>query len=362
VRVQYFEWDDEILSQLRRQAGLLRLFNYLVVQQGGDVEEALRILRELAERGLLGADADLDEFERQLEEQNLVRDVEGVRQLTPGGERGLRRDALDQIFTSLRGRGAGNHPVPRDGSGREALPESREFQFGDDVENIDFKRSIANALRRGEPDELVLRETDLEVHETEHVASCATVLLLDVSHSMVLYGEDRITPAKRVALALTELILTQYPKDSLDLVLFGDEARQVQLSELPYVSVGPYHTNTRAGLQLARRILMRRKHGNKQVFMITDGKPSAIYEDGRLFKNSFGLDPRIVNRTLDEAVILRKHRIPITTFMVARDPYLQSFVQRLTELNHGRAYFASLRNLEEYLFVDFIRNRRRTVR
>ena len=188
------------------------------------------------------------------------------------------------------------------------------------------------------------------------------MLLLDISHSMILYGEDRITPAKRVALVLTELIQTRYPRDSLDLVLFGDEAQHVELSELPYVAVGPFHTNTRAGLQLARRILGRRKHANKQVFMITDGKPSAIYEDGQLYKNSFGLDPRIVNRTLDEAVLLRRHRIPITTFMVARDAYLQSFVQRLTELNHGRAYFASLRNLDEYLLVDFIRNRRRTVR
>jgi uncharacterized protein with von Willebrand factor type A (vWA) domain len=216
-------------------------------------------------------------------------------------------------------------------------------------------------MRRGDED-LALREGDLEVRETEHVTSCATVLLLDVSHSMVLYGEDRITPAKRVALALVELIQTRYPKDSLDLVLFGDDAQHVSLSELPYVSAGPYHTNTQAGLQLARRILMRRKHSNKQVFMITDGKPSCIHEEGALYKNSFGLDPRIVNRTLDEAVILRRHRIPITTFMVARDPYLQGFVQRLTELNHGRAYFASLRNLEEYLLVDFMRNRRRTVR
>jgi len=179
---------------------------------------------------------------------------------------------------------------------------------------------------------------------------------------MVLYGEDRITPAKRVALALIELISTKYPKDALDLVLFGDEARHVDLGELPYVGAGPYHTNTRAGLQMARRILMRRKHANKQVFMITDGKPSAIHEDGALYRNSFGLDPRIVNRTLDEAVILRRHKIPITTFMVARDSYLQDFVRRLTELNHGRAYFAAPNRLEQYLLVDFIRNRRRNVR
>jgi len=361
MRVHYFEWDPAALAALRGRDGLMRLFNYLLVQQGGDVEAVLRILRELQARGLLGEDIDLDAFERSLEDDSVVREVEGRLELTARGERGLRRDALDQIFTSLQSRGAGNHPVPREGTGREPLAESRPWEFGDELENIDFRRSIVNALQRG-ADDLTLQESDLAVRDTEHVASCATVLLLDVSHSMVLYGEDRITPAKRVALALVELIQTRYPKDCLDLVLFGDDAEHVDLGELAYVTAGPYHTNTRAGLQLARRILMRRKHTNKQVFMITDGKPSCILEEGALYKNSFGLDPKIVNRTLDEAVVLRRHRIPITTFMVARDPYLQSFVQRLTELNHGRAYFASLRNLEEYLLVDFMRNRRRTVR
>lgn len=338
----------------------MRLFHYLVVQQGGDVEAAFEILRELERRGHLGEGVDLDAFEAELETQNLVHDVDGRRELTPGGERSLRRDALEQIFKSLRGRGAGNHPVSRDGAGREPLAETRPFQFGDDVTHIDFPSSIRNALHRGlDP---MLREDDLEVHELEHQTSCATVLLLDISHSMILYGEDRITPAKRVALALTELILTRYPKDSLDLVVFGDEAHHVELSQLPYVSVGPYHTNTRAALQLARRVLARRKHANKQVVMITDGKPSAILEDGHLYKNSFGLDPRIVHRTLDEAVALRRLRIPVTTFMLARDPSLQSFVQKLTALNHGRAYFASLRNLEEFVLVDFLRNRKRRLR
>ncbi|MFQ5599996.1 MAG: VWA domain-containing protein [Candidatus Krumholzibacteriia bacterium] len=361
MRVTYYEWDDGFMQALENQLGLMPLFNYLVVQQDGDVDETLRILRELQARGHLGADLDLGSFEQQLEEQNVVREADGRLALTPRGERQLRRDALEQIFRGLRRRGAGDHPVPHEGTGGEPLPETRPFAFGDAIDRIDFKRSIRNALQRGASDDIVLQEGDLEVHETEHRTSCATVLLLDISHSMVLYGEDRITPAKRVALALTELILTRYPKDSLDLVLFGDDARLVKLGELPYVNVGPYHTNTRAGLRLARRILSRRKHTNKQVIMITDGKPSCMDEDGQLYKNSFGLDPRIVNRTLDEAVILRKHRIPITTFMVARDPYLQSFVQKLTELNHGRAYFASLRHLDGYVMVDFIRNRRRPI-
>jgi Ca-activated chloride channel homolog len=361
MAVRYFAWDPADLDALRQQAGLMRLFNYLVVQQGGDVEAALDVLRELQAHGHLGADVDLGAFERALREQELVRETAGGLQLTIRGERGLRRDALAAIFSTLRGRDGGEHPVPREGRGREPLPESRPWEFGDEFETIDFPSSLVNALRRGDPD-LTLRESDLEVRETEHLTSCATVLALDISHSMVLYGEDRITPAKRVALALVELLRTSYPKDSLDLVLFGDEATHVDLAELPYVSAGPFHTNTQAGLRLARHILLRRKHGNKQVILITDGKPSAIHEDGSLYKNSFGLDPKIVNRTLDEAVALRRQRIPITTFMVARDPALQRFVQRLTELNHGRAYFASPDHLEEYLLVDFMRNRRRTVR
>ncbi len=361
MRVQYFEWDEALWRQLHDQLGLQRLFSYLLIQQSGDVESALRVLDELQQQGYLDPDIDLEDFARRLEDDNVVRESDGRLELTPRGERELRRDAFEQIFRTLRGRGVGDHPVPRDGGGGEPLPETRAFEFGDELERIDFRRSYANALQRG-AEELVLQEDDLEVHESEMRTSCATVLLLDISHSMILYGEDRITPAKRVALALTELILTKYPKDSLDLVVFGDDAQVVELSDLPYVSVGPYHTNTRAALQRARRILARRKHANKQVIMITDGKPSCMWDEGGLYKNSFGLDPRIVNRTLDEAVVLRKHRIPITTFMVARDPYLQRFVQQLTELNHGRAYFAALDRLDEYVMVDFIRNRRRTFR
>jgi uncharacterized protein with von Willebrand factor type A (vWA) domain len=360
--VRYFEWDDQLVRDLYDHLGLRRLFNHLVVQQGGNVEEALRLLRDLQRQGYLDSSFDLDDFARRLEEENVVGETDGRIQLTPRGERELRRDAFEQIFRTLRAPGAGDHPVQRDGVGGEALPETRAFEFGDELEHIDFRRSFANAMQRGIDDGLVLQQDDLEVHESEMRTSCATVLLLDISHSMVLYGEDRITPAKRVALGLTELILTKYPKDSLDLVVFGDDAQTVDLSDLPYVNVGPYHTNTRAGLQRARRILARRKHGNKQVIMITDGKPSCMWEEGALYKNPFGLDPRIVNRTLDEAVVLRKHRIPITTFMVARDPHLQQFVQQLTELNRGRAYFASLHKLDEYVMVDFIRNRRRTFR
>ncbi|MHC5052991.1 MAG: VWA domain-containing protein, partial [Planctomycetota bacterium] len=191
--------------------------------------------------------------------------------------------------------------------------------------------------------------------------SCATVLLIDISHSMTLYGEDRITPAKRVALALTELILTKYPKDTIDVVLFGDEARVVALDKLPYITNGPFHTNTRAGLITAQEILKRKRSANRQIIMITDGKPSAIHEEGRLYKNPYGLDPKVVARTLDEAGRCRRKGIPITTFMLTSDPYLKSFVQDFTEVNRGRAYFAESARLESFVLVDFLKNRRRRV-
>jgi len=362
MRVEYFAWDESRWQDLQAHLGLRRLFNLLVVQQGGDVEAALRMLRALQAQGWLDSALDLDRFAAELEAQEVVREAGGTRELTARGERALRRDAFAALWGHLRRRGSGQHAVPREGAGGDALPETQPFDFGDDLDRIDFKASLKNALRRSEGQNLELRESDLEVHESEMRTSCATVLLLDISHSMILYGEDRITPAKRVALALTELILTQFPKDSLDLVLFGDEAKRVQIADLPYVQVGPYHTNTRAALQMGRRLLARRKHANKQVILITDGKPSCIWEDGALYKHSFGLDPRITNRTLDEAIALRRQGIPITTFMVARDPLLQRFIERLTELNHGRAYFASLRDLDQYVLVDFMRHRRRNVR
>jgi len=210
-------------------------------------------------------------------------------------------------------------------------------------------------------DDISIAEDDLEVFETEHNSNCATVVMIDISHSMILYGEDRITPAKKVALALTELILTKYPKDSIDVLLFGDEAVEVPIGEIPYVKVGPYHTNTKAGLELAQRILRRRKHNNKQIFMITDGKPSALFENGQLYTNSFGLDMKIVNRTLEEADRCRRAGIPITTFMLATDPMLVNFVEQLSKINRGRAFYTSPDRLGEYILADYIRNRRKFV-
>jgi len=177
-----------------------------------------------------------------------------------------------------------------------------------------------------------------------------------------LYGEDRITPAKNVAMALAQLILTRYPKDSLHVIVFGDDAQEVKVSDIPFISVGPFHTNTKAGLELARQLLKRKQNVNRQIFMVTDGKPSAIFEYGRIYKNPFGLDRKIVNKTLDEAVKCRREKIAITTFMIAQDPWLVDFVNKLTEANRGRAYFSELNDLGQYMFVDYIRNRRRHVR
>jgi uncharacterized protein with von Willebrand factor type A (vWA) domain len=209
---------------------------------------------------------------------------------------------------------------------------------------------------------LALAERDFEIFEREHTSACATVMMVDVSHSMILYGEDRITPAKTVALALAELIQTKYPKDSLDVILFGDDAIPVRVRDLPYLGAGPYHTNTRAGLQMAQRILLRKKHPNRQIFMITDGKPSAITENGRIYKNPYGLDPKIVSLTLEEAARCRRNRIVITTFMLTDDPSLVDFVNTLTKINRGRAYFSRADDLGGSVFVDYIRNRRRRIR
>jgi uncharacterized protein with von Willebrand factor type A (vWA) domain len=183
--------------------------------------------------------------------------------------------------------------------------------------------------------------------------------MVDISHSMILYGEDRITPAKKIAMALTQLIQTRYPRDTLDVVLFGDDALRVQLKELIKIQAGPYHTNTRSGLQMARQILESRKGVNKQIFMITDGKPSAMREHGRLYKNPFGLDPKIVNKTLEEAMACRRKRITITTFMLATDYPLLEFVRKLTAINHGRLYETDPQNIGAYVFHDFVKNRRK---
>jgi len=361
VKFIYQQWDDALFARVRDLADLMAIYQYLLMRLNGDVEETLGLMRRLQAQGILDAKYDLEEFERALKENGLIRQTDEGLRLSTRGERTLRRDAFDQIFNRLRSSGKGDHPMPYEGgSSEEPLPEKRSFAFGDNPRHIDFTSSLFNSISRTGDLGLELQEDDLEVFESEKTSSCATVLMIDISHSMVLYGEDRITPAKQVAMAFTELILTKYPKDDLSIVLFGDDARQVAIDDLPYIGAGPYHTNTQAGLRMARQILLAKRHVNKQIFMVTDGKPSMITRpNGQVYRNPMGLDPRIVNRTLDEAVTCRKKKIPITTFMVTDDPYLQQFVTRLTELNRGRAYFASVDNLGQYVFMDFVANRRK---
>ena len=361
MRFIYSKWVPESATDEQRLQKLVSLFSYLVVQASGDVQEAMDWLRQIAEEyGLFDENLSMDDLIDKLREMGLIEDVKDVPTLTARGIQRVRQDALDEIFSSLKKAPTGSHDTPYTGSGVERAGETRKFTFGDQPTNIDLTSTLSNAFRRGGIEEFSLKEEDLEVYETEHQTSCATVLMIDVSHSMILYGEDRITPAKQVALALSELIKTRYPKDYLALTVFGDDAKLVSINELPFLNVGPYHTNTRAGLQLARNLLRRRGNANKQIFMVTDGKPSAIFDsNGRLYKNSFGLDPKIVNKTLDEAVTCRREHIPITTFMVANDPYLIDFVEELTKANQGRAYYSSLSNLGECVFVDYIRNRKK---
>ncbi|UCE24488.1 MAG: hypothetical protein JSU74_00105 [Candidatus Zixiibacteriota bacterium] len=361
MRFVYSEWNDDLYKKLKSLADLMAIFNYLLIRFNGDVEETLKMMERLQQQGYIDSKYDLDEFRKQLEQSRLIKSTRDGLKLAPRGEKKLREDAFDQIFQKMKATGQGQHPLPYEGgSSDEPLPEKRQFNFGDNFRSIDYGSSLFNTIKRSGDFDLNMTEKDLEVFESERSTSCATVLMIDVSHSMVLYGEDRITPAKQVAMAFTELILTKYPKDSLSRVLFGDEARQIQIKDLPYIGVGPFHTNTQAGLRMARQILLSRKHANKQIFMITDGKPSMITRaNGQLYRNPMGLDPIIVNRTLDEAVICRKKKIPITTFMVTDDPYLQKFVQRLTELNKGRAYFSSVDNLGSYVIWDFVSNRRK---
>jgi uncharacterized protein with von Willebrand factor type A (vWA) domain len=360
VRFDYRKWEGPRPGDLEFLRQLMEIYRNLLLQTGGDVDEALRWMEHFGEQyGFFGDKFSIDDFRRMLEESGEAqRTPQGFR-MTPKGEKRIRQDSLNEIFSSLQAGGAGDHRTPIAGKGGERLSETRAWQFGDDLGNLDPLATVSNAVRNRGIDELAILEEDLEVYEQEHLSAAATVLMVDISHSMILYGEDRITPAKKIALALTQLIQTRYPKDTLDVVLFGDDAARVPLAELMKIQAGPYHTNTRAGLQLARRILESRRGVNKQIFMVTDGKPSAIREHGRLYKNPFGLDPRIVNRTLEEAAYCRRKRITITTFMLATDPMLLDFVRRLTELNHGRIYETDPQNIGAYVFRDFVRNRRK---
>jgi Ca-activated chloride channel family protein len=269
---------------------------------------------------------------------------------------------LRDLMGSLGKSSFGRHDTRDLATGIETSGASRTYEFGDTL-NLDITATLSSAIQReGLSLPLNIEYSDLQVHQCEYQSSCATVLMLDCSHSMILYGEDRFTPAKKVAMALSQLIRTQYPGDSLSLILFHDSAEEVPLSQLARVKVGPYYTNTREGLRLAQRILQRQRKDMKQIVMITDGKPSALtLEDGRIYKNAFGLDPLVVSQTLEEVSKCKRAGVMINTFMLASDYGLVQFVQKVTEMCRGKAYFTTPYTLGQYLLMDYMSRKTKTI-
>ena len=283
--------------------------------------------------------------------------------LTEKGIDFLGYKTLRGLLGSLGKSSFGSHDTPYLATGIEADGWSKHYEFGD-VLNIDVNETLKNVMiRSGDISvPMMLEYSDLMVRQAEYRSSCATVLMLDCSHSMILYGEDRFTPAKKVALALTHLIRTQFPGDSIKVVLFHDSAEEIPLATLAGAQVGPYHTNTAEGLKLARRLLMAQKKDMRQIIMITDGKPSALtLADGRIYKNSFGLDVTVIEKTLQEVAACRRSGIMINTFMLARDRALVEFVKRMSEISRGKAYFTTTMTLGQFILMDFLKRKTRKV-
>jgi Ca-activated chloride channel family protein len=408
------DWDDDefddfnpedALEQLRnairealKNSGLLdeEQYNQLFDEDGNARDQRLeelidRLIQRLIREGYLNATGDEDEIDDLFNEDGEARRARHRNQQQPGEsgeykkpnikfevtEKGidfLGYKTLKNLMASLGKSSFGHHETNDLSTGVEAYESSKQYEFGDTM-NLDVTATLLNAIEReGLRMPLQLDYKDLMVHQSEYQSSCATVLMLDCSHSMILYGEDRFTPAKRVALALSHLIRTQYPGDSLRLVLFHDGAEEVPLAKLAGLQVGPYHTNTCEGLKLARRILMSQRKDMRQIIMITDGKPSALFVDmeamirpsgaprkgeekRKLYKNSMGLDPMIVDATLAEAAQCRRAGILVNTFMLTDDYYLVEFVKQLTEIAHGKAYFTTSLRLGEYVMMDFIKRK-----
>jgi Ca-activated chloride channel family protein len=336
-------------------------------------------IEEMAESGQL--DEFIDKLIERMEQENYI-SMQGrqdpTRQST-GGQMGMAEGqvrfevtdksldflgfkTLRDLLGSLGKSSFGRHDTRHFATGIEASGASKSYEFGD-VLNLDTTATLSSAIaREGISLPLNLEYSDLQVHQCEYQSSCATVVMLDCSHSMILYGEDRFTPAKKVAMALSHLIRTQYPGDSLSLVLFHDSAEEVPISQIARVKVGPHYTNTREGLRVAQRILERQRKDMKQIVMITDGKPSALtLPDGRIYKNAFGLDPLVVSETLEEVARCKRSNIMINTFMLASDLGLVQFVQKMTKMCRGKAYFTTPDTLGEYLLMDYMSRKMRTI-
>jgi Ca-activated chloride channel family protein len=387
------------LSDYLLQSGFQDYFSYSDAPNG---EHSLEELRRAIERALLEGDLLNDELREQLQqmqgkgslEELIEQLIERMQQedyisidqphdpanrSSVGGQVGdaqqqarfeitdksldfLGYKTLRDLLGSLGKSSFGRHDTRDMATGIEASGASRLYEFGDTL-NLDITATLSSAIQReGLSVPLNIEYSDLQVHQCEYQSSCATVLMLDCSHSMILYGEDRFTPAKKVAMALSHLLRTQYPGDSLSLVLFHDSAEEVPLSQLARVQVGPYYTNTREGLRLAQRILQRQRKDMKQIVMITDGKPSALtLEDGRIYKNAFGLDPLVVSQTLEEVSKCKRAGVLINTFMLASDYGLVQFVQKVTEMCRGKAYFTTPYTLGQYLLMDYMSRKTKTI-
>ena len=348
---------------------LFEIFKELITHTSGDFDEAIDWLRSLdKEYKLTDENYTLEDFIEDLKKRGYIKEeIEGDRsggiKITPKTERAIRQQALKLIFGNIKRSGVGNHKSKSQGVGDEHTGDFRSYQFGDSLDKISITESIRNAQINNGIDGFNLREKDLIVEETLHKSQMSTVLMIDISHSMILYGEDRITPAKKVAMALAELITTRYPKDTLDIIVFGNDAWSIKIKDLPYLQVGAYHTNTVAGLKLAMDLLRRKKNTNKQIFMITDGKPSCLLlPDGQYYKNSNGLDTYIVDKCYSMAQQARKLGIPITTFMIAQDRYLMQFVKAFTKANQGKAFYTGLKGLGEMIFEDYETNRKKRIK
>ena len=348
---------------------LFEIFKELITHTSGDFDEAIDWLRSLdKEYQLTDDNYTIDDFIEDLKKKGYIKeeikgDGLGETKITSKTERAIRQQALNHIFGKIKRSGAGNHKSKSSGIGDEHTGDFRNYQFGDALDKVSMTESIRNAQINNGIENFNLTENDLVVEETLHKSQMSTVLMIDISHSMILYGEDRITPAKKVAMALAELITTRYPKDTLDIIVFGNDAWSIKIKDLPYLQVGPYHTNTVAGLQLAMDLLRRKRNTNKQIFMITDGKPSCLrLPDGQYYKNSNGLDKYIVDKCYAMAQQSRKSHIPITTFMIAQDPYLMQFVKAFTKANQGKAFYTGLKGLGEMIFEDYETNRKKRIK
>ncbi|AYM99372.1 vWA domain-containing protein [Chryseobacterium sp. 3008163] len=367
---QGFTFSKHVPEEISHFDRVFDVFKDLLTHTSGDIEEAFEWLDMLdKEYDIFTDEYTLEDFEEDLRKRGYIKKEDdseegntgpgkGKNILTAKLEAALREYALDQIFGKLKKSGIGNHRTNKSGVGDERDGENRNFQYGDDLSTVNMTESLKNAQINNGIADLRMTEDDLIVEETKHKAQMSTVLMIDISHSMILYGEDRITPAKKVAMALVELIKRKYPKDSIDIIVFGNEAWPIKIKDLPYLQVGPYHTNTVAGLELAMDILRRKRNTNKQIFMITDGKPSCLkLPNGEYYMNSVGLDQRIVTECLNKAAQARKLKIPITTFMIAQDPYLRQFVNAFTAQNKGKAFLTGLSGLGQMIFEDYEKNR-----